>query len=398
MKHVKGGITAPKGFLASGINCGIKKEKKDLALIFSEKPCVATGLFTLNKVKAAPVILDIQKIHLGKKARAIIANSGNANACTGRKGLSDAREMAATVARAAGITEEEVLVASTGKIGEMLPIQKVKSGVTELAGKLSRNGGSNAARAIMTTDLFMKESAVEIRAGGKNVRIGGIAKGSGMIHPGLATMLCFITTDAVIDRGAIVPALQSAVNKSFNMITVDGERSTNDTILILANGAAANRKIKEGVSGYKEFCQALACVCADLAKKVVQDGEGATKFIEIKVKGASSFLEAKDSAFFIARSNLVKTAIFGEDPNWGRIFSAIGNSSAGFIQDMVEISINGVRVVSKGMPVPNREKAKKALKGRNVCIEVNLNMGSEEAVVWTSDLSYKYVKINAAYN
>ena len=398
MKIINGGVAAPKGFLASGVHCGIKKKKKDLALIYSEKPAVCAGFFTSNKVKAAPVLLDMQRVHSSEEFYAIIVNSGNANACTGLKGMSDARNMASYTAGLLDVNEQEVLVSSTGRIGELLPMPKIKNGIKEAADALSKDGGNDAAIAIMTTDLVKKEIAVEFKIGKKNVRIAGIAKGVGMIHPGLATMLCFITSDAHITRPALTGALKECIDKTFNMITIDGERSTNDTVLVLANGMAGNNAIIKKSKDYAIFSKALGFVCTSLAKKIIYDGEGATKFIEIKVKGAKTFEDAKDAAFAVAKSSLVKTAMFGQDPNWGRIVSAMGNSKAHFVMEKVDVSLNGVMVLRNGAPIPAaRNKARVLLKEQNIDIKVDFKMGKEEATVWTSDLSYGYVKINAAY-
>ncbi|NOX96512.1 MAG: bifunctional glutamate N-acetyltransferase/amino-acid acetyltransferase ArgJ, partial [Nitrospirae bacterium] len=332
MQEIKGGITTPRGFQAAGIKCGLKENKKDLALLLSEVPARAIALLTTNRIQAAP--LKITKEHLrDSRAQAIIINSGNANACTGRKGLSDARLMTQLTARNLQIKEKDVLVASTGIIGRPLPINKISRGIEKLRQKLTVEEKSSAAEAIMTTDTFPKEIAVKIRIKGKEVFIGGMAKGAGMVAPHLATMLAFITTDALIAKQALKKALKDSVDKSFNMITIDGDMSTNDMVVILANGLAQNEEIETGEKSFKCFQEALDFVTLSLAKMLVADGEGATKFVEIKVKNAQDSREAKKAACAIANSVLVKTALFGEDANWGRIMAALGQSGIKLKED-----------------------------------------------------------------
>jgi len=401
MKVIKGSVTAPKSFAAAGVHSGIKKKRKDLALIFSKVPAVAAAVFTTNKVKAAPVLVDKQIIKKGGPVQAVVANSGSANACTGRQGIKDAVETMKFTAALLGIPQDNVFVASTGKIGMPLPLDRIKYGVKLAASIMNESyaSGTDAATAIMTTDLARKEIAVETTVSGKKIRIGGIVKGSGMIHPGMATMLCFITSDAVIERRALSSALKQSVGSSFNMITVDGDRSTNDTVLVLANGRAGNKKITSGSPGYGTFCQALEYVCLRLAKAIVKDGEGATKFIEIKIKGAASLSDAKKTAFSIATSCLFKTAMYGSDPNWGRIVSAVGNAPVSMDPEKLKVYINGILVVKNNAPVPgSREKARELLTGKNAVIEVDMQTGKSGCVIWTSDLSTRYVRINAAYN
>ncbi|MBI5750299.1 MAG: bifunctional glutamate N-acetyltransferase/amino-acid acetyltransferase ArgJ [Nitrospinae bacterium] len=400
MKEIKGGITAVRGIRASGISCGIKKTgKKDLALIVSEAEASAAGVFTENRVKAAPVILSQENIKKGR-ARGIIVNSGNANACTGNTGYRHAGEMVDLTAKTLGVPPEKILVASTGVIGEPLPIEKIKKGIPVLVKKLSRAGGMDAVEAIMTTDIVSKMVAVEYKYGRESIRIGGIAKGSGMIYPRLATMLSFITTDIAISSKLLNIALKESVDKSFNMITVDGDTSTNDTVLILANGLAGNKKVEDKRSkGFAMFVEALNHVTATLSKMIVKDGEGATKFVEIDVKKAKNFDDAKKIALSIANSNLVKTALFGEDANWGRIVSAAGNSGVKFDPDKIRVSIGKVVVFKNGSGVKGEweRKVRGVMRRKDIAITLDLGIGHEEAKVWTTDLSYDYVKINGSY-
>ncbi|MFZ3091629.1 MAG: bifunctional glutamate N-acetyltransferase/amino-acid acetyltransferase ArgJ [Nitrospirota bacterium] len=397
MKKLSGGITAVPGFLASGIYAGIKKvEKKDLALIFSEKPCNAAGLFTKNEVKGAPVIISERNIKKGA-GQAIVANSGNSNVCTGKQGIKDAEEMAALSARALNIKPNLVYVASTGVIGEPLPMEKVRNGIADAALKLSKKSGRDAAEAIMTTDTFLKEKAVQINVGGKSVTIGGVAKGSGMIHPNMATMLAFIGTDAKIASKDLKAALKAAVDKSFNMTTVDGDTSTSDMVICLANGMSGVSITKN--KEYKIFQEGLSYICTELARMIVKDGEGATKFVEIKIKGARSFNDAKKIGMAIANSNLVKTALFASDANWGRIMCAIGYSGVKVNADKIDVLFNNVKMVGKGVGLGEdaEKEATEVLRQKEFAITVDLHLGKAEATVWTCDLSYDYVKINAAY-
>lgn len=400
MREINGGITAVKGITASGIHCGIKKDgRKDLALIVSEADASAAGVFTENHVKAAPVLLSQKNIKRGM-ARAIIINSGNANACTGEIGYKHAEDMADFTAQSIGVSSNNILVASTGVIGVPLPINKIKKGIPLLVKKLSASGGLKAVEAIMTTDTTSKVSAVEYKCGGKSIRIGGIAKGSGMIYPRLATMLSFITTDIAISHGLLKIALKESVNRSFNMITVDNDTSTNDTVIILANGLAVNRPITDKRSKeFNLFLEALIYVSTALAKMVVKDGEGATKFVEINVDGAVNFEDAKKIAFSIANSNLVKTALFGEDPNWGRIICAAGNSGVRFNLGKIGLSIGKQKILEDGNLVKRdwEGKVRGILKQREIAIALNLKMGNAKASVWTTDLSHDYVSINASY-
>ncbi|MFA5335337.1 MAG: bifunctional glutamate N-acetyltransferase/amino-acid acetyltransferase ArgJ [Candidatus Omnitrophota bacterium] len=398
MKTIKGSVTAPEGFLASGINCGIKKKKLDLALILSGVPAHAAGVCTRNTVKAAPVVLTGNNLKDGW-AQAIIANSGNANCLNGRDGMKWAKDTARAVSSGTGIAIDDVLVASTGIIGKPLPVERITSAVPSLVKGLSKNGELSAAKAIMTTDLDDKRIAVAVDIGGKTVKVGGIAKGSGMICPNMATMLCFITTDADIEPRALKASLKDAVEDSFNMVTVDGDMSTNDTVLVLANGLAKNPRIKYGGRNYDVFYGALSHVMAFLAKEVARDGEGAAKFVEINVKGLKSKKDARKMAMEIANSSLVKTAIAGEDPNIGRIASSAGASCVKFDESKMDISLNGIKIVNCGKArFDLRPEAKRSMKSKDIKITVDLRSGKGSATAWTCDLTEGYIKINARYN
>jgi glutamate N-acetyltransferase / amino-acid N-acetyltransferase len=393
-----GSITFAKGYLASGVNCGLKKSgKSDLAVIYSEAPATAAGVFTNNQIKAAPVLISAKRAQVGS-ARAVVVNAGNANACTGKQGLMDAQKMTELTGHHLGLPDKEVLVASTGVIGRYLDMEKVSAGIEKSCRSLSVDGGEEAARAIMTTDTFAKEYSTTLQLGGKQIRIGGMAKGSGMIHPNMATMLGFITTDAAVSREVLRKSLTQAVDKSFHCISVDGDTSTNDMVLILSNGRSGNRPVKSSSGDGAKFTAALTQVCQELARRVVLDGEGATKFIQITVKGGSSFEEARTAAMAIAKSSLFKTAMFGMDANWGRILCALGNSSVKINPAKVDVYFSNLRVAKDGSAVEFSEaKALGLLKRKEVEVEVNLNNGKAQATIFTSDLSYDYVKINASY-
>jgi glutamate N-acetyltransferase/amino-acid N-acetyltransferase len=393
-----GSITFAKGFLASGVPSGIKKSgKSDLAIIYSESPAVVAGVYTKNQVKAAPVLLTSKRTALGS-ARAIVINSGNANACTGEQGLKDAEKMGSLLGHHLGLPDREVLVSSTGVIGRYLPMDKVAKGIESGSHVLSVEGGEEAARAICTTDTFVKEFSLTINVGGKPVRVGGMAKGAGMIHPSMATLLAFITTDAAIDPATLKQALVLAVDKSFHCITVDGDSSTNDMVLVMANGRAGNKPLKGLAGDGVKFADALTLVCKELARRVVLDGEGATKFIEVKVTGAATFTDARDCAMAIARSALFKTAMFGMDANWGRILAALGTAPVKFNPAKVDVSFGPLKVAKDGAAIEFSEaKALGLLKRKEVEVMVDLKSGKGEATVFTSDLSYDYVKINANY-
>lgn len=387
------------GFKAWGIHSGIKKnEKKDLAIIYSDREAAVAGVFTKNRVKAACILLNTSKVKSGK-GRAIIANSGCANACTGKRGFADARATAEIAAGELGVKPDAVYVASTGVIGEFLPMPKIATGIATAVGLLSSSGWEQAAEAIMTTDIYPKLSIVQEEIGGKTVTIAGVAKGSGMIHPNLATMLCFIVTDANISSPILKKALLASTERSFNNITVDGDTSTNDMILCMANGAAGNRRPATGSKDLRKFQACLDTVTLSLAKRVVRDGEGATKFVELVVRGAKSPVEAKRAAMAIAKSSLVKAALFGEDANWGRIMAALGNSGVEMDEARTDIYIGKAKLVEKGLgqgKAADRDAAL-ALKQREIQIIIDLHKGKASSTIWTCDLSYEYVKINASY-
>ena len=398
MKKVKGGITKPRGFFASALHCGIKKAGKDLALIYSQTPAKAAGVFTTNRIKAAPLVISKKNLN-ANAARAIIANSGNANCMTGKNGLSDAGKIAKKVSSALAIKQSEVLAASTGILGRRLPLSKIISNMDRLVFSLSSKGSKDVARALMTTDTFPKEIAVSLKIGSKIVNIGAVAKGAGMIHPDMATMLAFITTDADITVGALKKALKGSAETTFNCITVDGDMSTNDCVFILANGLAGNKTIKSGGRDYDIFKKALAFVCSIMAEEIVRDAEGATKSVKVIVKKAKNISDAKKAAYAIATSPLVKTAIYGEDPNWGRIAAAAGRSGADFNADKLDVYLGSKKVFSHGAPTgTSASLLKKIFKKKNIEISVVLNRGNGNVAVLTSDLSHAYVDINAHYS
>jgi len=399
MTVVTGGITAVPGILAAGMAAGIKKgDTLDLALIVSEKEAVVAGVFTTNKVVAAPVVWDRQRLRRGK-GRAILANSGNANACTGRQGYLDTVKMAALAAKALDVSPEAVLIGSTGVIGKPLPMDKIEAALPILAARLHRNGGEEAAQAIMTTDTTLKMVAASDMIGGRPVTVGGIAKGSGMIHPNMATMLAFLATDAQVPRQVLQRCLRQATERSFNRIPVDGDTSTNDMVLCLANGLAANRPIKPGSADARRFQALLEHVCLDLAKKIAWDGEGATKLVELSVTGARTEQDALRVANTIATSSLVKTAWFGEDANWGRIMAAIGRAGVRIVEDQIAIRVGHVPIVRRGIGLGQsvEEQANAVMKAREFTVTVDLGLGNAVAIVWTTDLSTEYIKINASY-
>ncbi|MBI4429204.1 MAG: bifunctional glutamate N-acetyltransferase/amino-acid acetyltransferase ArgJ [Ignavibacteriales bacterium] len=393
-----GGVTAPQGFVAGGIYCGVRKAKKDLAMIRSTIPANVAAVFTLNKTQAAPILVDKHQLQQSQTCSAVVVNSGSANACTGERGLNDAWETVDVSARALGIPREQVMVASTGVIGQYLPMEKIVAGIEQLSGQLTREGDKDAAEAIMTTDTYSKEVAVQFTIGSSVVTIGGMAKGSGMIAPNMATMLAFLTTDAALTRQVLQKALSRANNRSFNRITVDGDMSTNDMALILANGLAQNKPINDHTEEFQLFSSALEYVMIKLAKMIVRDGEGATKLIEVLVTGAGSEEQAAQAARAVANSNLVKTAIHGADANWGRILAAVGSSGIDFNPDAVEISIGNVPVLKKNYEIVlDEEKARNALLQENVILTINLHQGQHSARFWTCDLTKEYIHINASY-
>ena len=399
MTIIEGSVTAPEGFEAAGIACGIKTQEgvKDLALICSEVPASAAATMTRNRVKGSPLKVTAEHLTDGR-AQAIVANSGNSNACTGEQGVKDARRMAELTASCLRIRTEDVLVSSTGVIGHLLPMEAVDAGIRRIAPLLSPDRGDDAARAIMTTDLTPKGIAVEVELSDGVIRIGGICKGSGMIAPNMATMLSFLTTDAQVEPGLLRRCLRDAVERSFNMMTVDGDTSTSDTVILLANGASGCAPLTEGTEDLRRFEEALQFVTVDLAKKIAGDGEGATKFVTIRVSGARTFEDAKTVGKSVANSNLVKTALFGADPNWGRIVCAAGYSGAEVEPELLRVSLGDVRVFERGIGTAfDQEAARRILLESEITIAIDLGQGRETAEVYTCDLSYDYVKINAEY-
>lgn len=388
------------GFKLTGMACGIKPTgKKDLALIVSDTPAVTVGLFTRNRVAAPPIVWCRKVLRKSKTIQALIVNSGCANAYTGLRGMEDCKTITQNLAETLNIPQGKVLIASTGTIGRFLPTDKIVAAFPALKGKLSPKGWIDAAQAIMTTDLTMKTARVEYTHDNRKIVVGGIAKGSGMIHPNMATMLAFVFTDAAVEHSALDAALREANDRSFNSITVDGDCSTNDSLVCLANGKAGNAPIRKSSPGYKPFAEALTEVCRQLAIEVVKDGEGATKLVTIRVEGARTRKDAQKVGFAVATSNLVKTAIFGEDPNWGRIVCAIGNAGVAIKPDHIDITLNSMPLVKDGEPVPNASMRdlQKKMKSKEILIVIGLHCGAEQAEVYTCDLSYDYVKINAEY-
>lgn len=396
-----GGVTSPKGFLAGAVMAGVKKaDKYDIAIVQSTTPASVAGVFTTNKVKAAPVIVSQANLAACRgKGRAAVFNSGCANACTGDRGMGDARQMAQMVARAIGCAEEEVMVASTGVIGEYLPMDRILKGVGEAAGAMDAGGGYLAARAIMTTDTIPKEIAVEVEIGGQTVTIGAMAKGSGMIHPNMATLLAMVATDCAIEPGVLQEALAEACGATFNMVTIDGDTSTNDCLFALANGLAFNPVIKDGAGpGYAAFVEALVYVCGYLAKMIAKDGEGATKFFEVCVEGAKTKADARLAARSVAGSSLVKAAIYGKDANWGRILCAMGYSGADFDPALADLYLGGIQMMEKGSALLFDEaQALSYLENKEIQILAKLNQGDAKAVSWGCDLTHDYVTINGSY-
>ena len=397
---MEGRFLNPVGYSYAGIHAGLKKRKKDMALIVSDRMATSAAAFTTNVVKAAPVIYDMG-ILKGGKAQAILVNSGNANACTGTRGLEDAGHSAALIAHELGIPEDAVFVSSTGVIGVPLDMERIEGGIKELATSL---GGDPipAAEAILTTDTKTKLASVEVEIDGKSVTISGMAKGSGMIHPNMATMLCFIITDATIGHEALQKLLGKGICDSFNMISVDGDTSTNDSVIVLANGASGCGEIEEGSTAYAAFAAAFDQVLGELARQIVKDGEGASRFIEMRVTGASSKADARTLARAVISSSLVKAAFFGADANWGRILCAMGYSGASFNPDLVDldfISAKGkIRVLEGGVPLPfDEDEAKAILLEKEVAVLADCHQGDGEAVAWGCDLTYDYVKINGDY-
>lgn len=398
-KSAVAGVTFPRGFQAAGVRAGIKKSGNlDLALIYTEKEAAVAGVFTQNAVAAAPVIVSREAVK-GGRAHAVVANAGCANACTGGTGLANARKMAALAAAEVGCAPEEVLVGSTGIIGVNLPMDKLAAGIRAAAAELSENGSVNAGNAIITTDTYSKACSCEVEIGGVPVRFGAIAKGSGMIQPNMATMLCYITTDANISSRLMQKALSEIVEVTFNMISVDGDMSTNDTVLVLANGASGMAEIADGSPEYEKFYEVLKEICQELSKRIAADGEGATKFLTINVSGTKTFADAKTVAMSIARSPLVKTAFFGEDPNWGRVICAVGYAGVPMEPEKTVISFGGIPVYANGLGADFDEEAvRRVMAEHDIVIDVEMGMGAAKATVWSCDFSYEYVKINGEYH
>lgn len=405
MKHITGGVTAAKGFEAAGAEAQVKyQNRKDMAMVFSRTPCRAAGVFTSNVVKAAPVVWDREIVENASAVHAVVVNSGIANACTGEQGREYCRQTAQAASEALGIPETSVLVASTGVIGMQLPMDRITAGVKALAGTLSDtvDAGREAAEAIMTTDTHSKQVAVTIELSGKTVTIGGMAKGSGMIHPNMCTMLGFVTTDAAISKELLQEALRADVVDTFNMISVDGDTSTNDTLLVLANGCAGNEEITEKNEDYRTFCEALHEVNMTLAKMLAGDGEGATALFECRVIHADTKENARTLAKSVICSSLTKAAIFGHDANWGRILCALGYSGVRFDPETIELFIESkagrILIYQNGSAADySEEEATRILSCPAVTALVDMKMGEEEATAWGCDLSYDYVKINADY-
>lgn len=404
MKEIEGGITSPKGFKAAGVFAGIRKKKKDMAMIFSEVPCNAAGTFTTNIVKAAPVKWDMEMVKKSPFVQAVVVNSGVANTCTGATGMGYCRDMAVTAGLNLGIPTEAVLVASTGLIGKQIPIDKIKTGIENLVPILgsSKEDGIMAAEAILTTDTRKKELAVEIELSGKKVTIGGMCKGSGMIHPNMCTMLSFITTDAAISKELLQEALSTDVKETYNMISVDGDTSTNDTVLLLANGLAGNHKITEKNEDYEKFAEALNFINTYFAKRIAEDGEGATSLFEVKVINALTKEQAMKLSKSIVSSNLTKAAIFGHDLNWGRILCAMGYSGAEFDPDDVDLYFESsggkIKLIENGIElIYSKEAAEEILSKPEITVIADIKMGNQSSTAWGCDLTYDYVRINAAY-
>ena len=396
--HRLAGVAWPQGFKAAGVRAGIKKNGNlDVAVIHTEREATVAGVFTKNLVAAAPVQVSKKVVATGT-AHAIVANAGCANACTGEQGMRDAERMAEITAGELGCNADDVIVASTGLIGSNLPMDKMESGIKAAVQHLSREGSVNAGNAIVTTDTYSKACATEVQIDGVEVRFGAIAKGSGMIRPDMATMLCFITTDADIDAKLLQDALREATEVSFNCMSVDGDMSTNDSLVVLANGAAGNKKIVERGDDYKIFAETLKTICIELAKRIAADGEGATKFLTINVTGAETFADAKQVGMAVANSPLCKTMFFGEDPNVGRVICAVGYSGVQIDPEKVVIKFGGVPVYSDGLVLKFDEDAvKKIMQEHDIVVDIELNRGDETASIYSSDLSFAYVKINADY-
>ena len=399
IKVLEGGtVTSPQGFLAGATYAGLKtyaEDKLDLALIISEAPCVAAGVFTTSTIKSATVTVNREHLAMGP-VRGLVVNAGIANTCVGAQGYKDAQEMTALAGQRTGLTPEEVLVCSTGVIGVELPMSLIRSGIEQI--ELSSEGGHAVARAMMTTDTRPKEVAVSFELEGRPIRIGGVAKGSGMIHPNMATMLAFVTTDANVEADFLQTTLAEVAGASFNMLTVDGDTSTNDTLLVLANGLAGNQTIDANSPAAGTFREALSQVCVHLTRELARDGEGASRLIIVEVAGARDQDDARKAARTVASSNLVKSAVNGADPNWGRVMMALGRSGAAAEETKIDLFVNGVCIMEAGSPVPfHRDAVVSQMRGPEVTFRLQLNLGEGEAIAWGCDLTEEYVIINSAY-
>ncbi|WP_281347109.1 bifunctional glutamate N-acetyltransferase/amino-acid acetyltransferase ArgJ [Virgibacillus doumboii] len=398
LKVVDGDVTTAKGFQAGGLHCGMKRKRHDLAWLYSETPANTAAVFTTNLFQAAPLAVTKESIAVDGKIRGLIVNSGVANAVTGEEGRYNAYEMRHLFAKKLGVNDHHVAINSTGVIGEQLPMEKLEAGIEQI--DFADPQPTNFSKAILTTDTFTKNACVQIELDGKLVTIGGTAKGSGMIKPNMATMLSFITTDAAMERDALNAALRTAVNQTFNCITVDGDTSTNDTVMLMGNGQASNKPVTEqDYENFQLFTDALTVVCKSLAKQIARDGEGATKLIEVQVTGANCVKDAQKVGKAIAGSSLVKTAVYGADANWGRIICAIGYSGVQLHSEKVDVSIGNTQVVKHGMPVVYQEESVEEYLQSNEEIKLfaDIHNGTGEAVAWGCDLTYDYVKINASY-
>ena len=394
-----GTVTSPQGFRAGATYAGLKtfaEDKLDLAILLSESPCATAGVFTTSAVRSATVAVDRQRLAQGIPMRGLIVNAGIANTCVGEQGFIDAEEMTSLAARKTGTSPEQVLVCSTGVIGVELPMSLIRSGVEQI--ELTDNGGANMARAIMTTDTRPKEVAASFEVGGRQVFLGGIAKGSGMIHPNMATMLSFLTTDAAVEREFLQATLSQVADETYNMLTVDGDSSTNDTVLLMANGMAQNPEIQAGSADADTFMAALRQVCTYLTQELARDGEGASHLIVVEVSGAADTTDARKAARTVASSNLVKSAVYGADPNWGRLMMALGRSGAAAEEEKVDLFVNGVCIMEAGKPIPfHRDAVVAQMRRPEVTFRLQLNLGAGEATAWGCDLTEEYVIINSAY-
>ena len=395
----QGTVTTPRGFSAGGTYAGIKtlsEDKMDVGMLLSDAPCTVAGVFTMSSIVSPTVTVNRETIAAGNAVRGVVVNSGIANAGVGEQGYIDAKEMAALGALAMGVKSEEVLVCSTGVIGVELPMTLIEKGVNQI--ELSSDGGNTLARAMMTTDTHPKETGVTLNLGGTEVRIGGVAKGSGMIHPNMATMLCFVATDAAVDQDCLRSILPEVADSSLNMLTVDGDSSTNDTLFVLANGAAGNSPVTVGSPEADDLKAGLLEVCVQLTRQLAQDGEGATRLLVVELEGARNNGDARSAARTIASSLLVKSAVYGADPNWGRLLAALGRSQAEAVETKIDLYINGVCIMEAGKPIPFHRNAVVALmRGPEVTFRVALNIGDANATAWGCDLTEEYVVINSAY-